>query len=202
MPCGSAVGCRLERFVPNQLSFRLDQKVMPMPRAKTSPRKHRACVSNAADNSSVRSAAPCISRAAPRLPRHRSSATGCRSRPSPARRGIARVGLVEDHALGDKLGLQRAVHVQQIGALLDGCCVKIVVDDSEQVGRQTRKRPAVGDDPIAAPAMVRQRAIFLDLIELAGRNLRQRVFLAFDDMGLQRRIEFAVADAGGQRAEA
>src|SRR6202158_6571883 len=66
LPCGSAARCRLERFVPiDHFSFRLDQKVMPMPttkaparmtkrmdclthetagraRAQTSPRKHNS----------------------------------------------------------------------------------------------------------------------------------------------------------------
>src|SRR5882724_7941750 len=36
---------------------------------------------------------------------------------------------------------------------------------------------AVGDNPVSAPAMVRQRAIFLHLVQLAGRHLRERIFL-------------------------
>jgi hypothetical protein len=94
---------------------------------------------------------------------------------------LHRIGLVEDDALGRKLGLQRAIHCQQIGAFLDSSFVKIVVDDSEQVGRQNRQRPAVGDDPIAAPAMVRQRAVFLDLLRFAGRHLRHPILLALHD---------------------
>src|SRR5258708_34717887 len=49
--------------------------------------------------------------------------------------------------------------------------------------------------------MVRKRGVFLQLVELAGRYLRQRVLLPLDDMGLQRRVEFVVADARRQRAE-
>jgi len=46
--------------------------------------------------------------------------------------------------------------------------IEIAVDDLHQAGQ----RAAVGGDPVAAPAMVRQH-----LEQLAGRDLRERVFL-------------------------
>ena len=60
---------------------------------------------------------------------------------------------------------------------------------------------AVHQEPEAVPHVVGHRAVFLHLVQLCRRDQRQRIFLALDDLGLQRRIDFAEIDRGGRGVE-
>lgn len=62
----------------------------------------------------------------------------------------------------------------------------------------------VGEDQIGVADVTGEAAIFLRLIELRGGDDRQRVFLALDDLGLQRRMDLVEVDrrrSGAQRLE-
>ena len=61
---------------------------------------------------------------------------------------------------------------------------------------------AVAQDPVAAPAMVGQRAVLLHLVQLGGLDQGKRVLLPVDDVGLQGGVEFVEAQAGGRGAQA
>ena len=67
--------------------------------------------------------------------------------------------------------------------------------------RQLLPGAAVGQEPEAVPHVVGQRAVLLHLVELCGRDDRQRIFLALDDLGLQRGIDLAEIDRGGGGVE-
>ena len=71
-----------------------------------------------------------------------------------------------------------------------------------QVRRQAAPGAAIGDEPEAVPDVVGERAVLLHLVELRDLDDGQRVLLRVDDLGLQRRVDFAELQAGGSRRRA
>ena len=141
--------------------------------------------------------------AAPRPRRRTCPSTRRRSRRRAACRGTAPAsGWLNTRPLPASSCLQARVQLGDVLALLDGGVVDVLGDDG-RAGRPAAPFPgaAVGQEPEAVPHVVGQRAVFLHLVQLGGRDDRQRVLLALDDLGLQRRIDLAEIDRGGRGVE-
>src|SRR4051812_46351866 len=83
--------------------------------------------------------------------------------------------LVEGQALAGEFLLQAGIELCDIGALVDRSRVDVLGYDGADVLRHFFPCAAVGEEPKAVPHVVGQRAELLHLIELGGRNDRQRI---------------------------
>ena len=81
--------------------------------------------------------------------------------------------------------------------MIDRGSIDLVGNDLLQISRQERERALVAKDPIAVPDVAGKAAALLYLVEASGGDDRERVFLPFDDLGLQRRVELIEIDRRG-----
>src|SRR5215207_3391495 len=108
----------------------------------------------------------------------------------------SRVSLVEGHALPGEFLLKRGIQLSDVFALFLTRSIDVLGHDVAQVLRQALPRATVRQKPETVPHVICQRAVFLHLVELCGRDDRERVFLLADDSGLQRGIDFVEVDGG------
>ena len=69
-------------------------------------------------------------------------------------------------------------------------------DDRLNLLGQTVPAAAVGENPLAVPHVAGHRAIFLHFVEFGDVDDGERIFLAFDHLGLQCRIDLGKINAG------
>ena len=114
------------------------------------------------------------------------------------RRGL---DVVEGQALGLQAAADVDVELGKVGALVHGALVHLAGDDLLQVLGELFEGALVGEEPVTVPHVVGHAAVLLDFVEFGGVDDAEGVFLAVDDVGLQRGVDFAQVDAGGAGAE-
>ena len=114
------------------------------------------------------------------------------------------VDLDELHAFRRQIGAQQLGKRHRVGALVVRGLVELAGDNLLNVRRQPREGAAVGEDEVGVPHVAGEAAIFLHLIELGRSDDGQRILLALNNSGLQRRIELVEVDrrrTGAERLE-
>src|SRR5664280_1308641 len=101
---------------------------------------------------------------------------------------------VEGQALCCEILLQAGVERGDVDALLHAGGVDVAGDDQAQVFGQALPGLAVGEEPEAVPHVVGHRAVLLHFVELGRGDDGERVFLAVDDLRLQRAVDLAEID--------
>src|SRR5271157_5350192 len=111
------------------------------------------------------------------------------------------VDVIELQTLARQVLPQRVAELGYVGALLEARLVELRRHDLLDVRRQVGPRAAIAEDPVAVPHVAGHAAELLHLVQPRGGDDGQRVLLAFDDLGLQRRIDLVEVDQRRPGAE-
>src|SRR5271166_6498238 len=98
--------------------------------------------------------------------------------------------------VGERRGQSRKVAALEVRELHD-----VARYDLLDVGWQPVPHVEVGEEPPAAPGVVRKVERLLDFVQAALVDVDQRVLLRFDDMRLERGVELADVDRRGRRSQ-
>src|SRR3954463_5047640 len=104
------------------------------------------------------------------------------------------VRVVEGQPLLLEGGLELRIQPSHILALLGGCVTEPSRNELPHILGQSIPSLSICCNPISIPDVSRHRAVLLNLVDLHGIDLHERVFLAVHDLGLQGGIEFSQAD--------
>jgi hypothetical protein len=109
--------------------------------------------------------------------------------------GVA-IDVEKADAFGGQIRAQRLAERCDVCALFGAGGIQFARDDRLHVGGHGGPAAAIGESYVAVPDMTRHRDGFLHLVKAGGIDDRERVFLALDDLGLERGIEFVEVDRG------